>query len=112
MIDLHSHILPGLDDGPEELSESLRMLRMAKEDGIDIIVATPHVREGVYENSKKKILAERDKLKKEAQEEGIDIEILAGADIHISADLLDKVERDELLTINNKNRHMLIELPG
>ncbi|RPJ04800.1 MAG: hypothetical protein EHM36_09310 [Deltaproteobacteria bacterium] len=57
MIDLHNHILYGLDDGPETIEESLDMCRMGYGDGIHTIVATPHMLNGVYQNSRAVILS-------------------------------------------------------
>jgi protein-tyrosine phosphatase len=57
MIDLHCHILYGLDDGPETLAESLDMCRMGYRDGIRVVVATPHTLNGVYQNDRVTILA-------------------------------------------------------
>ena len=51
MIDLHCHILPGLDDGAHDLEESLDMAAMALKDGVDTIVATPHTLDGLYTNT-------------------------------------------------------------
>ena len=64
MIDLHNHILHGLDEGPETLEESLEMCRIGYDDGIRTIVATPHVLKGVYENSRTTILAALRELNK------------------------------------------------
>jgi protein-tyrosine phosphatase len=57
MIDLHSHILPGLDDGAPNMDDALKMCRVAQADGIHTLVATPHYRIGVYQNDQAKILA-------------------------------------------------------
>jgi protein-tyrosine phosphatase len=62
MIDLHNHILPGLDDGPRTMEESIRMCRIAYQDGIRTIVATPHTLNGVYQNGKSIILSKVDEL--------------------------------------------------
>ena len=50
MIDIHCHILPGIDDGPKDIETSLKMLRIAEEDGIKTVIATPHFYRGFYEN--------------------------------------------------------------
>ena len=55
MIDIHCHILPGTDDGPETIEESLAMCRIAALDGIKVIVATPHFRPGISESSQEKV---------------------------------------------------------
>ena len=62
MIDLHCHILPGLDDGPQTMEESIQMCRIAYQDGIRTIVATPHTLNGVYQNGKSIILSKVDEL--------------------------------------------------
>ena len=62
MIDLHCHILPGLDDGPQTMEESIRMCRIAYQDGIRTIVATPHTLNGVYQNGKSTILSKVNEL--------------------------------------------------
>ena len=61
MVDLHAHILPGIDDGAENLQESIQMCRMAYQDGIRTIVATPHV--GKFSNTKEIIIKKIDELK-------------------------------------------------
>jgi len=53
MFDIHSHILPGIDDGAKDLSESLALLKMAQSDGITHMVATPHIHIGRFNNSAK-----------------------------------------------------------
>ena len=57
MIDLHTHILPGLDDGASDMNEAVEMCRMAESDGITTMVATPHTGNGVYVNRRDRILA-------------------------------------------------------
>jgi protein-tyrosine phosphatase len=52
MVDLHCHILPGIDDGAQNLTDSILMAKQAVEDGIATIVATPHYHNNVYENTK------------------------------------------------------------
>ena len=58
MIDIHSHILPGLDDGAKNVEDSIAMAKQAVEQGFDTIIATPHHRNGSYENYKTDILAQ------------------------------------------------------
>ncbi len=57
MIDIHAHILPGLDDGPGDIKESIEMCRIAQRDGIHTIVATPHINPGLYDSPKQAILS-------------------------------------------------------
>jgi len=83
MIDLHCHILPGIDDGAENLEESIAMCRIAYKDGIRTIVATPHTMNGIFINKRDLILSEIEKLQQALSEEGIDIQILPGSDVHV-----------------------------
>jgi protein-tyrosine phosphatase len=112
MIDLHAHILPGLDDGASDISESLAMARVASDDGINTIVATPHVLQGVFDNSKEKILSAVATLNKTLQEQNIEIKILPGAEYYLEADLPHSLSKGELLTINDNGRYLLVELPS
>ena len=57
MLDIHAHILPGLDDGPATMADALKMARIAVEDGIRVMIATPHCLNGLYHNFRKDIMA-------------------------------------------------------
>ena len=87
MIDIHTHILPGLDDGAGDMDESLAMARIALEDGIHTIVATPHVLPGVFDNDKNKILSITAELNQALQEQKIAVNILPGAEYRLEPDL-------------------------
>lgn len=105
--DIHCHILPSLDEGPQTMEESLRMLQLAREDGISGIVATPHIIDGLYNNTKEIIERTIAELKGAAGHPGI----YAGAEIRIGRDLAARVDNGEIPLINNKN-FVLLELPA
>ena len=105
-VDIHCHILPGLDDGPENIDDSLQMLEIAKRDGIVSVVATPHIKEGVYDtvvsDIKEGVALLREKT---------DVpEIFVGADVRISYSLIDKIKEGRIPLINNR-KFLLLELP-
>ena len=77
MIDLHTHILPGVDDGVKTEDESVEFARMALEDGVRVIVATPHCREGFYRNERDDVLEAVRLLNERLTREEVDIELLA-----------------------------------
>jgi len=110
MIDLHAHILPGLDDGPKNMDEALEMCRMAQADGIHTIVATPHHRIGVYDNSQTNILPALESLQQALHREGISIRLLPGVDIFIHPEVITFLEQNPLLLIGG--RYALMELPN
>ncbi|KMJ59040.1 tyrosine protein phosphatase [Bacillus sp. LL01] len=112
MIDVHCHILPASDDGARHMTESLEMARAAAKEGITKIVATPHHNNGQYMNSKVEILEKVKELNDRLSKEGIDISILPGQECRISGELLEQYENNELLTINDTDRYVFIELPS
>ncbi len=111
MIDIHAHILPSIDDGPETIEESIELCKVAEEDGIKTIVATPHSKDGVYETKSVEILKAVDTLNSQLEENGIDVKILPGAEIHISEGLVESIKNGDVLTINNGGKFILFELP-
>lgn len=105
LVDLHSHILPGVDDGARDDSDALEMLRIAVEDGIETIVATPHS-EFV---TPKDITTAVDRLNRLAAGDGIDIQIMAGCEVFIAPDLVEQVRQGRLVTLNG-TAYVLLEL--
>lgn len=112
MIDIHSHILPELDDGAGSLQEALDMARLAVADGIRSMAATPHVETGLYPNTRETVLQAVDGLRRALQEHAIPLTILPGAEYRLEPDLPRRLARGELLTLNDKGRYLLVELPA
>ncbi|MGA9754523.1 MAG: CpsB/CapC family capsule biosynthesis tyrosine phosphatase [Desulfobaccales bacterium] len=116
MIDIHAHILPGLDDGAKTWKQSLQMARLAMEDGIKTMVATPHLFKTrsidlKQINHKKMILQHIDELRQKLLEEKIPLEIIPGCDFPLGFESLQLLENGQVLTINDANRYLLLELP-
>lgn len=110
MIDLHSHILPGIDDGSRSLEQSLEMARMAVDDGTTVMACTPHIYPGLYMNDAAGIQAERDKLQKALDTYRIPLQLVVGADAHLVPELLDGLQSGRVPTING-SRYLLLEPP-
>lgn len=111
MIDIHSHILPGLDDGAPDLKTALKMAKMAEKDGITGMIATPHSYDGNYNCSREEILEACEQFNQALVKEGATIKVYPGAEIRLTPELLDMYERDELLTLGNLGETILLELP-
>ena len=111
MIDIHSHILPFLDDGPKTFEESIEMCKIAAEDGITTIVATPHSMNGMYESESDKIVKAVKELNLKLKEAQVSVKILPGAELHINERLLEDIRTGKALTMNNNKKHILLELP-
>ena len=110
MIDLHSHILPGLDDGAADLADALEIARAAAADGITAIAATPHVRED-YPTTADAMESGVRYLRAALEREGIRIELLPGGEV--SLEQLDRLSHDELrrFGLAGNSNFLLIETP-
>lgn len=104
MIDLHSHILPGLDDGAQNLQESLAIARMAVDSGITAMVATPHCSDDRRQEVYEAWLLLRDALK----EDGIPLRLFMGMEIFGTPETARMLYDGQLLTLNS-SRYPLIE---
>jgi protein-tyrosine phosphatase len=112
MIDIHMHILPGLDDGPQDMERSIEMCRIAADDGIDTVVASPHNLYANYRNGREKVLSVLAELHERIRQDGLDVTILPGSEVYLSSDLLRHLEGDGLMTINDNRRFLLMDLPS
>lgn len=116
VIDLHAHILPGLDDGPQDWEEALSMARIAAADGLTGMVATPHFfqHRGVYQgemNGPERILPVLGEFREKLADAGIALEIYPGCEVPLFVELPQLLEAGMILTINDGKRYLCLELP-
>jgi len=110
MIDLHCHILPGVDDGAHSLTESCEMARVAAADGIRKIVATPHTCNGIHRNIRADIIRGVEELNEAISQCAIPLEVIPGAEVELTSGLSSKLRQGEACTIND-SRYVLLEFP-
>ena len=110
MIDLHCHMLPGIDDGAPTLEVALAMARCAAADGITHVACTPHIYPGLYENDREGIAAAIDAFRAVLAEEDIALTLVIGADTHLTPDLLEGIRKRRIPTLND-TRYLLFEPP-
>lgn len=110
MIDLHSHILPGIDDGADSVEESLKMAQMCVEDGVTHLACTPHIMPQVYENTTEKIISLVTKFQKILELKKIPLTLVVGADAHLCHDMLEKLQDKRIPTLGQSN-YFLFEPP-
>ena len=110
MIDLHTHILPGIDDGVKTEDDAVTFARVAVADGVTTIVATPHHRDGFYLNPREEVLAGVSALAKRLDAEGVRVRLLPGAEVHVCADLVERVRSGHATTLADNGRTVLFEL--
>lgn len=97
MIDIHTHLLFGVDDGPKTIEESVEMLKYAKEQGIDTIILTPHYRRGMFSFDKEQVLENFQKLQPYAKQIGIDLYL--GTEFHVNGDIIEYLENGRCLAL-------------
>lgn len=110
MIDVHSHILPSVDDGAKDIAETFKILEEACDAGFSDIFATSHYIEGEYEFNKTDREFIIEALMQKIAEEGLDIKLHIGAEGYISNDLPKLIEAGEVPTMGN-SKYVLFELP-
>lgn len=110
MIDIHTHILPGIDDGVRTADEAVEFARVAVRDGVRTIVATPHCKDGFWENDRARVLEDLGKLRRRLEDEAVDVELLPGAEVHIATELVDRVRDGRAPTLGDNGKTLLLEL--
>ena len=109
-VDVHSHLLPGIDDGAETLNESLDMARAFADLGYQTLIVTPHVMSHRYPNESEQIRQSVQTLNRALQAHGIDVEVRAAAEYYLDDDTMARVERGDILTLGEN--YLLFELPS
>ena len=111
MIDLHTHILPGVDDGPATMDEALDLCRALVDDGVTAAVATPHMFSPIGgEPSREEVLAANRELTAAIAEAGIPLTIHPGAETHVFPDITAFLRDGKLITVNDQRRYLLVEM--
>lgn len=110
MIDLHCHILPGIDDGAKDVSISIAMARASVEQGVTTLACTPHILPGLYHNTGPAIREATQRLQGVLDQEGIPLRLVAGADVHMAPDFIAGIRSGRLLSLAD-SRYILVEPP-
>lgn len=110
MIDLHSHILPGIDDGAPDLGVALEMARIAVENGVAVQACTPHIFPGLFDNSGPQIRCATQELQRHLDEHGVPLRLMTGADVHIVPNMVNGLQTGEILSLAD-SRYVLVEPP-
>lgn len=111
MIDLHSHILPGVDDGAQTLEDSIEMAKKAVSQGITHLMCTPHHNNGSYSNPAQQVIIRVNQLQAVLDQKDIPLTLLEGQEVRITGSLLDDIKNQEILFTDLDNTYILIELP-
>jgi protein-tyrosine phosphatase len=108
MIDVHCHLLPGIDDGAQTLAISLEMATIAANDGIQVVFCTPHIYPGLYENAGPDIQRRVEQLQLILLDKGISLTLNHGADVHLVPEIYDGLRTGRVPTLGG-SRYLLLE---
>ena len=111
MIDLHCHLLPGIDDGSKDMETSLRLAKEAVKNGITHALLTPHHMNGVYTNHKRDVIRLTEKFQKEITDAGIELAVFPGQEVRINGNLLQSLDDDDILFADEGNKYLMLEFP-
>lgn len=112
MIDLHCHLLPGIDDGSKSMNISLRLAQEAVENGVTHALLTPHHMNGRYVNHKKDVIKRTDNFRKELKKHNIPLTVFPGQEVRINGQLLEALDEDDILFADETNRYLMLEFPS
>ncbi|MGN7613262.1 tyrosine-protein phosphatase [Magnetococcales bacterium HHB-1] len=113
MIDTHSHILPSIDDGASDLTDSLAMARLAIAHGIHTMIATPHIIPGIYDNNSTTITSAYQQLVKQLDQENIPLTLHYSAEVRLSPEIVPLIQRNQIPFMGTwqEESALLLELP-
>lgn len=107
--DMHSHLIPGIDDGAQDMQTAVFLIQKMKDLGYRKLVITPHIMSDIYKNTAETISNGLNELKAAVADAGIDIELEASAEYLIDKGLMDLIAKEELMTMGD--HFILVELP-
>lgn len=105
--DMHSHLIPGIDDGSKDMDDTLRMIEKFGEMGYTKLITTPHIKTGSFDNTTEIIKAGEEAVKNELSKRNIPMQFEAAAEYFFDYSFMERIERNDLLTFGNN--HILVE---
>ena len=111
MVDLHCHLLPGIDDGSKSMAVSVRLAREAVANGVTHALLTPHHMNGRYVNHKADVIRRTAQFQDELKKQGIPLVVFPGQEVRINGNLLTALDHDDILFADTGNRYLMLEFP-
>ncbi|MEE9603877.1 MAG: CpsB/CapC family capsule biosynthesis tyrosine phosphatase [Thermoguttaceae bacterium] len=112
LVDLHCHLLPAVDDGAADGDEALGMARLATTDGLSSVVATVHQTGGKGPIHADEIRRRVERLRAVLQRQEVPLQVYPGAEVCVEADIPARIRRGDVMTLADRGRHVLLELPA
>ena len=111
MVDLHCHLLPGIDDGSKSMDISLRLAQEATENGVTHALLTPHHMNGRYVNHKQDVIRRTKEFQEQLKAHNIPLTVFPGQEVRINGQLLDALDKDDILFADTAGKYMMLEFP-
>lgn len=111
MVDLHCHLLPGIDDGSKSMEVSLRLAREATANGVTHALLTPHHMNGHYVNHKLDVIRQTREFQEQLKRHDIPLTVFPGQEVRINGNLLKALDQDDILFADTGNRYLMLEFP-
>lgn len=111
MVDLHCHLLPGIDDGSKNMDISLRLAREAVENGVTHALLTPHHMNGRFVNHKQDVIQLTHEFRNQLQAHDIPLTVFPGQEVRINGQLIEALDKDDILFADEDNRYLMLEFP-
>ena len=111
IIDLHAHLIPGVDDGAQTLEDSLLLAKQAVEEGVEHLVLTPHHYNNQYVNHAKDVVEAANQLQNALEKAGVSLNVYPSQEIRINEHLIDDLLNQDLLSLDDSGKYYLIEFP-
>ncbi len=112
LIDIHCHILPGIDDGPKTIDESFEMVQQAVEQGVGAIFATPHYIPGELVYEVEEVLERVRTLQEKIDEVGWECKIYPGMELYLCPELISHIDKGKVISLGKESKYLLVEFPG
>ncbi|QNQ84412.1 exopolysaccharide biosynthesis protein [Lactobacillus sp. PV037] len=112
LVDIHAHLLPGIDDGSPDMETSLQLAKAAVEDGITHALMTPHHLNGRYSNHKKDVIKLTEQFQEQLKQEKIDLTIFPSQEVRLSSEIPAALDSDDILFCDEDGTYMLLEMPS
>lgn len=112
VVDIHCHILPGIDDGSKSWRASMKLAQDAVDDGITHAICTPHTLNGRYLNHKKDVIALTDEFQQKLDDAKIPLVVFPGQEVRLSGGIPEALDNDDILFCDEAGQYMLLELPS
>ena len=112
LVDIHCHILPGIDDGSKDWQTSIKLAREAVADGVTHAICTPHMLNGKYINHKKDVIRLTENFQDMLDDAKIPLTVFPGQEVRISGDLPRALDDDDILFLDEDGQYMLLEFPS